>query len=113
MIKDKRKNKRFPAQAKVRIPDVFNGEAILKDISITGCSIESTMFIDIKPGAQFSMEVICESASKIENFDIRIETKWVRKGDSSCEIGFAIIASPVGKQFQNYVDYLSFRSKYK
>jgi hypothetical protein len=110
---NKRKNLRFPAQAKVRIPEVFSGEALLKDISITGCGIESTMQINIKPGSQFRMEVICEAVSRIEKFDLQVESIWVRSGDYSCEVGFAIVASPTGKQFQHYVDYLSFRSKTK
>jgi hypothetical protein len=110
---NKRKSERFSAQAKVRIPEVFKGEALLKDISITGCGIESTMQINIKPGARFVMEVICEAVSRIEKFDLQVESKWIRTKDSSCEVGFSIIASPVGKQFQRYVDYLSFRSRSK
>ncbi|MDR2900345.1 MAG: PilZ domain-containing protein [Treponema sp.] len=113
MINDKRKHPRYPAQARVRIPEVFDGEALLKDISITGCGIESTMLIDVKSGDQFNMEIICESASKIGNFEIQVEAKWVRMRDCACEVGFAITASPVGKQFQRYVDYLAFRSNSK
>jgi hypothetical protein len=109
MNEDKRKNPRFSAQARVRIPGAFNGEALLKDISITGCCVESTMHIDAKPGAQFPMQVMCETASKIGNFELQVEVKWIRSGDYSCAVGFAIIASPKGKQFQNYVDYLAYR----
>jgi hypothetical protein len=113
MINNKRQNNRFPAQARVRIPEAFDGEALLKDISITGCGIESTMLIDIKPGDRFNMKIICESASHIGNFDIQVESKWVKMRDCACEVGFLITASPRGKQFQNYVDYLSFRSQIK
>jgi hypothetical protein len=112
MINDnKRKNPRLPAQARVRIPKILDGEAHLKDISITGCGIESTMLLDTKPGDQLSIEIICEPISKIGNFDLQVESKWVRMRDCSCEVGFSIVASPKGKQFQSYVDYLSFRSK--
>ncbi len=111
MINNKRKNVRFPAHARVRIPKVFEGEALLKDLSITGCGIECTMFVDVKPGAQFSMEIIPEVMSNIDKFDIQVESRWIRTGDYSCEIGFSIIASPRGKHFQRYVDYLSFRSQ--
>jgi hypothetical protein len=113
MISDKRKHPRYPAQARVRIPGLFHGDALLKDISITGCGIETTMLLDIKMGDQFTMEIICEPASKIGNFEIQVEAKWVRMRDCACEAGFLIIASPKGKQFQRYVDYLSFRSQTK
>jgi hypothetical protein len=39
-----------------------------------------------------------------------VEARWVRGGDYSCEVGFSITASPKGKAFQRYVDYLSWRS---
>lgn len=113
MANNNRKNSRFSSQARVRIPEVFKGEAVLKDISITGCGIESAKQIDIEPGARLSMEVICEPVSRIDNFDLQVESKWVRKDASYCQVGFAIIASPTGKQFQNYVDYLSFRAQSK
>jgi hypothetical protein len=113
MFNDKRKNPRFPALARVRIPEVFDGEALLKNISITGCGIESTMLLDIKPGERFRMEIICETASKIGNFEIQVESKWNRMKDCACEVGFLIISSPVGRQFQRYVDYLAFRSQHK
>lgn len=110
---NKRKNPRFPTQARVRIPERFDGEALLTDISITGCGIESTVLIDIKSGDQFPMEIICEAASKIGNFVIQVETKWIRMRSSACEAGFLITASPTGEQFQRYVDYLAFRSQCK
>jgi hypothetical protein len=113
MINDKRKNPRFPAYARVRIPELFDGEVPLKNLSITGCGIESTMHIDAKPGDKFNIEVFCEPASKIGNFELQVEVKWVRTGDYSCEAGFSIVASPKGKQFQRYVDYLEFLSKSK
>jgi hypothetical protein len=111
MISDKRRHPRFSAQARVRIPELFDGEAMLKDISITGCGIETTMHIDAKLGEQFDMEVICEAESKIGKFSVQVEPVWVRMRDYSCTAGFSIIASPKGKQFQRYVDYLAFRSK--
>ncbi len=75
--------------------------------------MESTELIDIKPDDRFSIEIICEPASKIGSFTLQVETKWVRVKDGVCEAGFSITASPVGGQFQRYVDYLSFRSRNK
>jgi hypothetical protein len=107
---EKRKDKRYPATARVHIPDVFKGEALLKDLSITGCCIECTMYVDIKLGVRYKIEIIPEAVSKIEEFGLLAESCWIRTGGYSCEIGFSIIASPRGKLFQRYVDYLSWRS---
>jgi hypothetical protein len=107
---NKRKSVRYPSHARVRVPNVFEGEALLKDLSITGCCIECTIFLDIKPDSSYQIVVFPESASKINQFELTVEARWVRAGDYSCEVGFAILASPKGKAFQRYVDYLSWRS---
>jgi hypothetical protein len=107
---EQRKNKRYPATARAHIPDLFKGEALLKDLSITGCCIESTMYVDIKLGVQYKVEIIPEAVSRIEKFELLVKSCWIRTGGYSCEIGFSVIASPRGKSFERYVDYLSWRS---
>jgi hypothetical protein len=107
---EQRKSKRYPTTARAHIPEVFKGEALLKDLSITGCCIECTMYVDIKIGAQYKVEIIPEAASNIEKFELLAKSSWIRTGGYSCEIGFSIIASPRGKLFERYVDYLSWRS---
>ncbi|MDR2068414.1 MAG: PilZ domain-containing protein [Spirochaetaceae bacterium] len=106
---EKRKQIRYTAHAQARIPEVFDGKVLLKDISVTGCGIESTMFMDIKLNHRYKMDIIPEEASKIGPFEILAEVLWIRAGGYSFEAGFAITASPKGKQFQRYVDYLSWR----
>ena len=107
---DKRKNERYRSLAKALIEGIPGGETFLKDISITGCCLECTVYPDIKPDVRFKIEILPETASKIGGFDLLAESKWVRMGDYSCEIGFAILESPKGKMFQRYVDYLVWRS---
>ncbi|MDR0589530.1 MAG: PilZ domain-containing protein, partial [Spirochaetaceae bacterium] len=85
------------------------GEVLLKDISVTGCGIESTMFMDIKLNHQYKMEILPEDASKIGPFEILVEVLWIRSAGYSFDVGFAILESPKGRQFQRYVDYLSWR----
>ncbi|HCC37468.1 MAG TPA: PilZ domain-containing protein [Treponema sp.] len=107
---DNRKNKRYRTLAQVRIPHILEGENLLKDISITGCRVESTAYADIKQGTQYQMEIEPESSSKIGNFFLSVEVKWVRSTGYTGEVGFSVIASPKGKHFQRYVDYLAYRS---
>ncbi|GHV74194.1 hypothetical protein AGMMS49940_14960 [Spirochaetia bacterium] len=107
---ENRKNVRFPTLARAHVPAVFDGEALLKDLSITGCCVEYTMFVDVKPNTPYALKVIPDSAAKIAPFEIQVESRWVRSGGYSCEIGFAITVSPKGKDFQRYVDYLAWRA---
>ncbi|MDR2072600.1 MAG: PilZ domain-containing protein [Spirochaetaceae bacterium] len=108
---DKRKTRRYPSIARVQIPEVFSGSALLKDISITGCRIECTMHVDIKEQTAYTITLHPEVAAKIHSFDLTVECKWFRPGHYSCDIGFEIKKSPKGKDFQRYVDYLSWRQE--
>jgi hypothetical protein len=107
---DNRKNIRYPTLARALVPEVFEGEALLKDLSITGCCVEYTMYVDVKLNVQYKLQVVPDSTAKIAPFELQVESRWVRTGGYSCEIGFAITVSPKGRDFQRYVDYLAWRS---
>jgi hypothetical protein len=66
--------------------------------------------MDIKPNVSYKVEVIPEAAAEIGSFEITVESRWIRTGGYSCEVGFRITASPKGKLFQRYVDYLTWRN---
>jgi hypothetical protein len=106
---EKRKHSRYVSHARVKFTDAFNVDALLKDISVIGCGIESTVFMDIKTGDRCKMEIVPEAASKIGKFEVTVEVQWIRTGGYSFEAGFTITESPKGKHFQRYVDYLSWR----
>jgi hypothetical protein len=107
---DKRKNRRYPSIAKAQSPGAFSGDALLKDLSITGCCIECTTRPEINAGEKCTMSILPEKNSGIGGFDLVVECKWIHTADYSCDIGFDIVRSPKGKTFQRYVDYLSWRS---
>jgi hypothetical protein len=107
---EQRKSVRYPVLARAHMPDVFKDEALVKDLSITGCCIECTMYVDIIIGDHYKIEIIPEAVSGVDKFGLLAKSCWIRTGGYSCEIGFLIVASPKGKLFQRYVDYLSWRS---
>ena len=105
-----RKNPRYKTLALARIPGVLEGENLLKDLSITGCCVESTVAAEIPPNTQFQIEIMPERVSHIGNFNLMVEQKWLRNDGYTTEMGFLIVASPKGKEFQRYVDYLAYRN---
>jgi hypothetical protein len=107
---ENRKNVRYPTLARAVISEIDDGEALLKDLSITGCRVEYTMFVDVKPNAPFTALILPDSAARIEPFELFVESRWVHADGYACEIGFVITASPKGRAFQRYVDYLAWRS---
>jgi hypothetical protein len=107
---DNRKNRRYRTLAHVRISGIPEGENLLKDLSVTGCCVECTSCADIKPDSSYQIEIFPESASRIGSFKLTVQSKWIRLGQYTGEVGFVITASPKGKLFQRYVDYLAYRS---
>ena len=108
---ENRKNPRYRTLARARIAGVLEGDNLLKDLSITGCCVECTIYADIKPGSRYQMEIEPESAASIGGFEISVEIIWIRSGGYSTEVGFGVVASPKNaKQFQRYVDYLAYRA---
>ncbi|MDR1862477.1 MAG: PilZ domain-containing protein [Treponema sp.] len=110
-MNEKRKNTRYHAFAHAKIEGIPGEEILLKDLSITGCCVESTTHLEIKLNSRYKIAILPEVASGIGDFDVLAESKWSRTRDYSCEIGFAILESPKGRLFQRYVDYLSWRAE--
>jgi hypothetical protein len=106
---ENRKNPRYRTLAKARISGILEGESILKNISITGCCVECTTDAKIQAEARYQLEIQPERVSGIDNFQLTVERRWIRNEGYTTEIGFAITASPKGKQFQHYIDYLEYR----
>jgi len=106
---EQRKNSRFLTSAKAVIKEFGREEFQLKDLSITGCRLEYPIDTEISLDKRFSLEIFPETEAKIKPFSIEVESKWIRVSSNSCEAGFMITESPKGRQFQNYVDYLSWR----
>jgi hypothetical protein len=106
---EQRKNTRYQTTARAIIKGVSTEEALLKDISVTGCCLETAAFTEIKPNAHYTLKIIPESAAEIDLFFLSVEAKWKVNRADSFEFGFDIVKSPKRKQFQNYVDYLSWR----
>jgi hypothetical protein len=107
---ENRKNSRYNTLARVKIPGILGEESLLKDLSVTGCCVESTSYAEVQSGVQYKLVIMPESASEIGDFELSVESKWIRAGGYSCEIGFSILESPKGKLFQRYVDYLTWRA---
>jgi hypothetical protein len=107
---EKRKHIRYHTLAKAQIVGVSEGDVVVKDLSITGCCIEATAHINITLNTPYTLMVLPEHAAKVGKFELPVEAKWMRIGEDSCEVGFSIPASPKGKFFERYVDYLAWRS---
>jgi hypothetical protein len=106
---ENRRHTRYRAFARVKLPNHAGEESLLKDISVTGCRVECTSLMNLKPDTPYTLEMIPEGAARIGKFNLEVKSVWIRPGDYSSDVGFRILASPKGKLFQRYVDYLAWR----
>ncbi|MDR2747809.1 MAG: PilZ domain-containing protein [Treponema sp.] len=104
-----RSHTRYRSFARVKFRGLTGKENLLRNISVLGCCVECSSLADIHPGGQYLLEVMPEAASKIGHFELEVQVVWIRPSDYSGDVGFTITASPKGKLFQRYVDYLSWR----
>ncbi|HCM27674.1 MAG: hypothetical protein A2Z99_09575 [Treponema sp. GWB1_62_6] len=109
-MSESRRNARFSALARARVNGIHEGEALLRDLSVTGCRLEFTAAVALAEGKRYRITVTPESAAEVDEFELDAESRWSRAGYDSFEIGFAIVFSPKGKSFQRYVDYLAWRA---
>jgi len=105
-----RKETRYQTQAKARIEGVKEEKILLNDLSKTGCRIECPSIEELELNTRYKMEIIPEDAAKIECFSLLVESKWMKVGGVLYQVGFAIIESPKGEQFQHYEKHLSWLS---
>jgi len=106
---DNRINPRYQSLARTQISGVSAGDGLLKNISITGCCVECTGMADIQLNTPYQLKIKPEREARIGSFELQVDCKWKRNDGYSTELGFCIIASPKGKKFFHYVDYLSYR----
>lgn len=108
---ENRKSPRYASIARAQVRGLDIGEAVLRDLSITGCRLEFSAALALAEGSRYRLNIQPEAAACIEGFDLEVESRWSHTGYDSFEVGFSVLASPKGKAFQRYVDYLSWLSK--
>ena len=106
-MEEKRGARRYQTHAEVRIEGIDKKDIQLKDISVTGCQVICPNCEEIVLNKKYKIEIIPENKAKIGLFDLVVESKWIHANGNNIGIGFSIVESPKGKQFQRYVDYLS------
>ena len=101
---------RYPSFARARVAGFHEGDALLRDLSITGCRLEFSAAIAFSLQQRCRITVMPEDRASVEAFDLEASALWSRADYDTFEIGFTIEASPKGKSFERYVDYLAWKA---
>ncbi len=106
-----RKTPRYASIAHAKVFGLTVGDAVLRDLSITGCRLEFSAAVALTEGSRYKLVIQPEDVAEVEDFELEVEARWSRADYDSFEVGFSILASPKGKAFLRYVDYLAWLSK--
>jgi hypothetical protein len=101
---------RYSAMAHALVSELIPAEAVLRDLSVTGCRLEFSAAVACGLGKLYRVTIIPEARASIETFDLDAEVRWSRSEYDAFEVGFSIVISPKGKAFLRYVDYLAYRA---
>jgi hypothetical protein len=93
----------------VYLNDLPDGQACLKDISLSGGCITSNDFLDMVPKTRYVLCIVPEQEANIEKFELDVESRWIRTSKRFSESGFVVIVRPNNMKLEQYVDYLSRR----
>ncbi|MDR3338401.1 MAG: PilZ domain-containing protein [Treponema sp.] len=101
---------RYDSVAGVRI-NGFDGQALLKNISLGGFCMQSKTFAALVSGEKYIMKISPEKPSGLGAFDVEVEVRWVRSEVSRFEAGLLIAGSPSVREMEKYIAYLASRPR--
>jgi hypothetical protein len=94
---------RYNSVARVRI-NGFEGEAVLRNVSIGGFRMESRTYAAIQAGERYTMRIQPESSVNVSVFELVVEVRWVQSSEKSFSCGFLIVSVPVNTYYEKYID---------
>jgi hypothetical protein len=93
---------RYSSVARVRI-NGFEGEAVLRNVSIGGFRMESRTYAAIKTGEHYTMQMQPEASANVPAFKLDVEVRWIQSSETSFAVGFLITSAP-GNLYEKYID---------
>jgi hypothetical protein len=100
---------RYDCIARISI-NGFEGEALLRNISMAGFCLESRTYAAITVGEHYIMQIKPEPISNIQPFDLEIEVRWIKSTETKFSAGFLIVKSPADRSLERYISYVKTQS---
>ena len=100
---------RFAANAGISVQG-FEGEGLLKNVSSTGCCMESVTYVAIKPDEVYQVKINPDSGEKKnESFALELTVTWTKSCETSFEAGFHLGPGQTGAVLNRYTELLQSR----
>jgi hypothetical protein len=87
----------------------FEGQAVLRNISIGGFRMESRTFAAMELGEQYSMQIVPDAETGLNPFEVKVEVRWIKSDVTSFNVGFLIVNPASDRLITKYIDFLKQR----
>ena len=87
----------------------YEGEGQLGNVSVSGCSIMSVTYVNIKPDEVYNIKIIPSKEDNIKPFNLKMKLNWTKSSETVFQAGFSLESSESGMQLKNYVSALRSR----
>jgi hypothetical protein len=84
----------------------FEGEALLKNISVGGFCMESRTYAALGVGEQYIINITPENNSRLSSFDLEIEVRWIKSTEKNFMTGLLIINPSSNRSLEKYIEYI-------
>jgi hypothetical protein len=95
---------RYTSLARVSI-NGFEGQAVLRNVSVGGFCMESKTFADMVVGNVYDIRITPEESTGINYIELKVEIRWIRSSPEKFAVGFQV-AEGSNRPFGKYVDFL-------
>ena len=98
----------FPLKTGITIQG-FEGEGLLANFCVSGCSLESVTFIALIPNEEYQAKIIPAENENMEPFNLRIKLNWIKSSEALFQAGFSLGEGQSNAQLKRYGEILQAR----
>jgi len=87
----------------------YEGEGLLGNISISGCSLMSVTYVSIVPDKVYKVQIIPPKEDNIRSFSLNMKLSWTKSSEEIFLAGFSLGKDESNSQLKQYVELLRSR----
>ena len=87
----------------------YEGEGQLGNISVSGCSLLSVTYVNIKPDEVYLVNIIPGPEDNMKPFSLKLKLSWTKSSEELFQAGFSLEKGETDHNLSQYVDLLRAR----
>ena len=87
----------------------FEGEGMMKNLSVSGCCLESVTYAAITPNQTYQARISPGPEINLDPFTLRLTVSWTKSSETVFEAGFVLEKGKKDQRLEQYVKQLQTR----